>query len=44
MVAQRVIREFDAKRMLAKYWTEYFGKEFRYQMNSLLVTLKQIST
>jgi len=36
-VAQRAIREFHAKQMLKKYWTEYFGKEFRYQVNSLLV-------
>ena len=27
-MAQRGIREFDGKRMLAKYWTEYISQDF----------------
>ncbi|MEW6674175.1 MAG: ATPase, partial [Thermodesulfobacteriota bacterium] len=37
-MAQRAIREYDAKRMLAKYWTEYFGKENPYGGAGVLVT------
>jgi ATP-citrate lyase beta-subunit len=37
-MAQKAIREFDAKRMLAKYWTEYFGYETSYEGNVVLVT------
>ena len=37
-MAQRAIREYDAKRMLAKYWTEYFGKESPYRGEVVLVT------
>ena len=36
-MAQRAIREFQAKQLLKKYWTEYFGNEIHYQTNSLLV-------
>jgi len=36
-MAQRAIRECDAKRMLAKYRTEYFGKEFQYEWTGVLV-------
>lgn len=36
-MAQRAIREFQAKQMLKKYWTEYFGKEFHYEGASVLV-------
>ena len=39
-MAQRAIREFHAKQMLAKYWSEYFGKGNRYEGNVLLVTPK----
>jgi ATP-citrate lyase beta-subunit len=37
-MAQKAIREFESKRMLAKYWTEYFGTESRYECNAVLVT------
>ena len=37
-MAQRAIREFHAKQMLAKYWTDYFGKDNRYEGNRILVT------
>lgn len=37
-MAQRAIREYDAKRMLAKYWTEFFGKEYPYGGKCVLVT------
>ena len=36
-MAQRAIREYDAKHMLAKYWTEYFGKEAPYTGAGVLV-------
>ena len=37
-MAQRAIREYDAKQMLARYWTEYFGKENPYGGAGVLVT------
>ena len=37
-MAQRAIREYDAKRMLSAHWTEYFGKASRYEGNVVLVT------
>lgn len=37
-MAQRGIREFDAKRMLAKYWGEYISSENRYPGKVVLVT------
>lgn len=36
-MAQRGIREFDAKRMLAKYWSEYLGKVPAYPGQMVLV-------
>ena len=36
-MAQRGIREFDGKKMLAKYWTEYFAKDFSYPGKVVLV-------
>ena len=36
-MAQRGIREFNGKKMLAKYWTEYFGKGFSYPGKVVLV-------
>jgi ATP-citrate lyase beta-subunit len=37
-MAQRGIREFDAKRMLAQYWSEYMGQDLRYPGQFALVT------
>jgi len=37
-MAQRGVREFDAKRMLAKYWTKYISKDFSYPGHIVLVT------
>ena len=36
-MAQRGIREFDAKKMLAKYWTDYVSKDFSYAGKVALV-------
>ena len=36
-MAQRGIREYDGKKMLAKYWTEYIGKDFSYPGKIVLV-------
>ena len=36
-MAQRGIREYDAKKMLAKYWTEYISKDFTYPGKLVLV-------
>ena len=37
-MAQRGIREYDGKRILAQHWNEYFSPEFEYQFRSVLVT------
>jgi len=37
-MAQRAIREYDAKRMLARYWTDFFGKEHPYAGEVVLIT------
>ena len=37
-MAQRGIREYDAKRILANNWKEYFGDEFEYDFKSILIT------
>lgn len=37
-MAQRGIREFDAKRLLAKYWPEYISRDFGYPGQVALVT------
>jgi len=37
-MAQRGIREYDAKRMLAKYWPEYISRDFGYPGRIVLVT------
>jgi len=39
-MAQRGIREFDGKRMLAKYWSEYISKEFSFPGKVVLVDPK----
>lgn len=36
-MAQRGIREYDGKRMLAKYWSEYMGKGFSFPGKVVLV-------
>ncbi|HEC82063.1 MAG TPA: ATPase [Thermoplasmatales archaeon] len=36
-MAQRGIREFDAKRMLAKYWEDYVDKGYKYHGRVVLV-------
>ncbi|MCK5295764.1 MAG: ATPase [Alphaproteobacteria bacterium] len=36
-MAQRGIREFDGKKMLAKYWSKYFGSDFNYPGKTILV-------
>lgn len=36
-MAQRGIREYDAKKMLAKYWTDYVSKKFKYSGKVALV-------
>ncbi len=37
-MAQRGIREFDGKRILAQNWKDYFGDEFQYDFKSVLIT------
>lgn len=37
-MAQSAIREYDSKRMLARYWSEFFGKEYTYTGDVVLVT------
>ncbi len=37
-MAQRGIREYDAKRILAQNWKDYFGDEFEYDFKSILIT------
>jgi len=37
-MAQRGIREFDAKRLLTKYWPEYISRDFGYPGQVALVT------
>jgi len=39
-MAQRGIREYDGKRMLAKYWSEYISKDFKYPGKVILVDPK----
>ena len=39
-MAQRGIREYDGKKMLAKYWTEYISKEFKFPGKIVLVNPK----
>jgi len=39
-MAQRGIREYDGKRMLAKYWSEYISKDFKYPGKIVLVDPK----
>jgi ATP-citrate lyase beta-subunit len=39
-MAQRGIREYDGKKMLANYWREYFGKDFNYPGKIVLVDPK----
>jgi len=39
-MAQRGIREYDGKKMLANYWTEYFGKDFKFPGRIVLVDPK----
>ncbi|RLF36445.1 MAG: ATPase [Thermoplasmata archaeon] len=39
-MAQRGIREYDGKRMLAKYWREYISKDFTYPGKIVLVDPK----
>ena len=39
-MAQRGIREYDGKRMLAKYWMEYISKDFTYPGKVVLVDPK----
>ncbi|MBN2065953.1 MAG: ATPase [Candidatus Thermoplasmatota archaeon] len=36
-MAQRGIREYDGKKMLAKYWTEYISKDFTFSGKIILV-------
>ena len=36
-MAQRGIREFDGKKMLAKYWSEYISKDFSFPGKLVLV-------
>jgi ATP-citrate lyase beta-subunit len=36
-MAQRGIREFDGKKMLAKYWSEYMTKDFKFPGKVVLV-------
>jgi ATP-citrate lyase beta-subunit len=36
-MAQRGIREYDGKRMLAKYWEEYISKDFKFPGKIVLV-------
>jgi ATP-citrate lyase beta-subunit len=37
-MAQRGIREYDGKKMLANHWQDYFSKEFRYPGKVVLIT------
>ncbi|WP_022847029.1 MULTISPECIES: ATP citrate lyase citrate-binding domain-containing protein [unclassified Desulfurobacterium] len=37
-MAQRGIREYDAKRMLFNHWSEYFDGDFKYDFKSVLIT------
>jgi len=37
-MAQRGIREYDAKKMLSKNWKEYFGENLSYDFKSILIT------
>jgi len=37
-MAQRGIREYDGKRILAKSWEDYFGNDFEYDFKSILIT------
>ena len=37
-MAQRGIKEYDGKRILAEHWKEYFSPEFEYDFKSILVT------
>jgi ATP-citrate lyase beta-subunit len=39
-MAQRGIREYDGKRMLAKYWSQYMGKDFDFPGKLILVDPK----
>ena len=39
-MAQRGIREYDGKKMLAKYWTEYISKDFKFPGKIVLVDPK----
>ena len=39
-MAQRGIREFDGKKMLAKYWTDYISKDFKFPGKVVLVDPK----
>jgi ATP-citrate lyase beta-subunit len=39
-MAQRGIREYDGKKMLAKYWLEYISKDFKYPGKVVLVDPK----
>jgi len=39
-MAQRGIREFDGKKMLAKYWSEYISKDFSFPGKIILVDPK----
>jgi len=39
-MAQRGIREYDGKKMLAKYWTEYISKDFTFPGKIILVDPK----
>jgi len=37
-MAQRGIREYDGKRILAQNWEDYFGNDFEYDFKSVLIT------
>ena len=37
-MAQRGIREYDGKRILAQNWENYFGNDFEYDFKSILIT------
>jgi len=37
-MAQRGIREYDGKRILADNWKDYFGDDFQYDFKSVLIT------
>jgi ATP-citrate lyase beta-subunit len=39
-MAQRGIREYDGKKMLAKYWTDYISKDFKFPGKIVLVDPK----